>query len=495
MKAYTKALNVLRSVAALFKHGDYGAISLATKQHEPVPDYNPTDICGGERSMQDETEELDSSASVDVNEERYEDEGPAGANGNACETQLGPDHQLGTHLGTQLATYSTQLGNPSLDRVDKDDQPELGIGVERLSAESSSATESNEVQVRLINLAGANDEFELESPPKSKGRPKQKAKAAKARRNRNKPTFNSSYQKLTQFKLFTFLNPIAHEISKLPLTKPLLRPEDIVRKFPMNVITKCMAKMTAYQRKHSGVRELDIALEIVGLGVFANSTVALMKKWHAACKTLKKFEKALEWIEKLLFERVNNPSFLVEEDTELPDMLKNILLLSSKVRVAFNICMFESIITQSYIRGSTSTLGVVVDGHVTANQSDTLLAIPVLSNEIVLFPVNCSGNQWCSVMLYLNKRKVFIYDSSASSYLVSLRAVAQKLITLLPIDVRPSPRLHVFEPGLGVQVDNYNCGVYVLLAFEIFLASPIRYVNKQTLQCLRYRYLRVSTQA
>ncbi|GMF52109.1 unnamed protein product [Phytophthora fragariaefolia] len=221
MKEYAKALNVLRSVAALFKHGDYGAISQATKQPEPVPDYNPTDICGGERSMQDETEELDSSASVDVNEERHEDEGLADANGNAC-----------------------------------------------------------------------------------------------------------------------------------------------------------------------------------------------------------------------------------------------------------------------------------ADGHVMANQSDIQLAMSGLSNEIVLFPVNCNGNHWCSVMLDLNKRKVFICDSSASSYLVSLRVVAQKLITLLPIDVRPSTRLHVFEPGLGVQVDNYNCGVYVLLAFEIFCgASPFGYVNKQTLQCLRCRYLRLCAQA
>ncbi|GMF23146.1 unnamed protein product [Phytophthora fragariaefolia] len=41
-----------------------------------------------------------------------------------------------------------------------------------------------------------------------------------------------------------------------------------------------------------------------------------------------------------------------------------------------------------------------------------------------------------------------------------------------------------------------NCGVYVLLAFEIFGgASPLGYVNKQTLQCLRYRYLRLCPQA
>ncbi|KAE9352279.1 hypothetical protein PR003_g4456 [Phytophthora rubi] len=98
-------------------------------------------------------------------------------------------------------------------------------------------------------------------------------------------------------------------------------------------------------------------------------------------------------------------------------------------------------------------------------------------------------------MMNLNQGKVFIYDSSASSYLVSLRAVAQKLITLLPNDVRPSTRLQIYESGLGIQADNYNCGVYVLLAFEKFCgAKPLGHVDKKTLQCLRYRYLRMCEQ-
>lgn len=76
-------------------------------------------------------------------------------------------------------------------------------------------------------------------------------------------------KKLRQFKLFRFLTkpkpPIAHEVAKLPATKLLLRPEEIVRIFPMDLIKKCGAKVSAYQRKHNGVRELDIALEIIGL--------------------------------------------------------------------------------------------------------------------------------------------------------------------------------------------------------------------------------------
>ncbi|ETP53737.1 hypothetical protein F442_01382 [Phytophthora nicotianae P10297] len=57
---------------------------------------------------------------------------------------------------------------------------------------------------------------------------------------------------------------------------------------------------------------------------------------------------------------------------------------------------------------------------------------------------------------------------------------------------QPSVRVGTYESGLGVQVDSYNCGVYVLLAFEIFCgAEPLGHVDKKTLQCLRYRYLRM----
>ncbi|KAE9137962.1 hypothetical protein PF005_g12213 [Phytophthora fragariae] len=461
--------------------------------------------------MQGETEEVNSSVSSELEEVLREIEDRSE---NGCEVRATTGSITPTQLGVQLGTELSQLGTGPTDLVDLGDQPELGTDVERLCAETAvafSATESNEAQARSIDLTDANDAFELESPPKTKGRPKQKPKVVKARRNQviamiqedlemhdkqlsllslykvleNNPTFNSSREKLIQFKPFTFLNkqkpPIAHEISRLPVTKPFLRPEDIVRIFPMDLITKYMAKVTAYQRKHSGVRELDIALEIVGLGVFANSTVALMKNGTRHSKLCKR---------------------------KMPVVLKNIPLLSNKAQVldlTAKECLTDEIMHLSLTKKfgtdpnivvfAASTLGVVLDGHIAANQSDIQLTMSGLSKEIVLFPVNCNRNHWCSVMINLDQGKVFIYDSSASSYLVSLRAVAQKLITLLPNDVRPSTRLQVYESGLGIQVDNYNCGVYVLLAFEIFCgAEPLSHVDKKTLQCLRYRYFRMCAQ-
>ncbi|EGZ19023.1 hypothetical protein PHYSODRAFT_498752 [Phytophthora sojae] len=92
-----------------------------------------------------------------------------------------------------------------------------------------------------------------------------------------------------------------------------------------------MANVSAYQRKHPGVRELDIALEILGVGVFANSTIALMKKWHRACDVLKQIEKTLKWLKQLEFSRLANPSFAVEEDPELPEKLRAIEILSTEV--------------------------------------------------------------------------------------------------------------------------------------------------------------------
>ncbi|KAG2826101.1 hypothetical protein PC111_g9111 [Phytophthora cactorum] len=92
--------------------------------------------------------------------------------------------------------------------------------------------------------------------------------------------------------------------------------------------------------------------------------------------------------------------------------------------------------------------------------------------------------------------KVAIYDSSSSTYLTCVRSVAQTLITLLPEGARPSPRVQTYESGLGVQVDSYNCGVYVLLAFEMFCgAEPLGHLDKKSLQCLRYRYLYMWMQA
>ncbi|KAJ8566434.1 hypothetical protein ON010_g6689 [Phytophthora cinnamomi] len=201
-----------------------------------------------------------------------------------------------------------------------------------------------------------------------------------------------------------------------------MRPEEIVLLFPLDLIKNGMAKVSTYQRKYSGVRELDIALEIIGVGVFANSTVALMKKWHKACGGLKQMENTLAWIEQLDLSRLVNQSFIAEKDPELPDKITNIPILSPETEV-FDLgakqCLSDEVmkmvLTKKFgpdpnvVVFDVTTLGITVDGSVSADTSNIRWAMEGLSTEMVLFLVNCNNNHWCSIMLNLAKGKVYIY--------------------------------------------------------------------------------------
>ncbi|KAG3108092.1 hypothetical protein PI124_g20872 [Phytophthora idaei] len=49
------------------------------------------------------------------------------------------------------------------------------------------------------------------------------------------------------------------------------------------------------------------------------------------------------------------------------------------------------------------------------------------AGECVLIPISCDSNYWCSIMIDNAKRTVYIYDSMQSSYLRTVRVVAEKL--------------------------------------------------------------------
>ncbi|ETM30757.1 hypothetical protein L914_21570 [Phytophthora nicotianae] len=62
-------------------------------------------------------------------------------------------------------------------------------------------------------------------------------------------------------------------------------------------------------------------------------------------------------------------------------------------------------------------------------------------------------------MLDLETTDICIYDPMGSSYILRVRAIAEKLATCLP-DYSPRKyRVHPYQSDLGVQVDSYNCGV------------------------------------
>ncbi|KAE9296880.1 hypothetical protein PR003_g23647, partial [Phytophthora rubi] len=252
--------------------------------------------------------------------------------------------------------------------------------------------------------------------------------------------------------------------------------------------------------------EMQLALEIVGVGVFANSTVALMRKWHTAAKTVKKIKRALTWIAQLDFTRYRNSSFYIEEDPAIPTLLESLPILSTEYADMVDLAAKETIsalVMQMILHKlfdadpsirviDPSNLGIT-NGAITTESGHFKRALAGATKKMkVLWPINCNNSHWCAVLMELEKGRVYVYDYMASSYATSVRAVAQLLITMLPDDVRPSSRLVTHDPGLGIQSDRYNCGVYVLLAFEMFCGSePLGHLDKKTLQCMRYRYLRM----
>ncbi|KAE9341402.1 hypothetical protein PF008_g10642 [Phytophthora fragariae] len=140
---------------------------------------------------------------------------------------------------------------------------------------------------------------------------------------------------------------------------------------------------------------------------------------------------------------------------------------------------------------------VVVDTSVAGNVMNGFMPVESMqkictgvTKEQILTPVICGKNHWCSIMMDLMTKDVCIYDPMNSSYGVNLHPIADKLAMMVPNAAPRRYRVRAYHSDLGVQVDSYNCGVYMLLAFELFAgAENISQLSRKELQYLRYRYL------
>ncbi|KAG6947363.1 hypothetical protein JG688_00015585 [Phytophthora aleatoria] len=101
------------------------------------------------------------------------------------------------------------------------------------------------------------------------------------------PAYLSAAHAIAQFKLFV-LGQQDEKCGHFPL--------EIVSILPADLLRKCSANVTAPQAKRTGIVEKDVAIEIVGLGVYMTSTLRVMKKRHQARKTVSAVNMAVEWI-------------------------------------------------------------------------------------------------------------------------------------------------------------------------------------------------------
>ncbi|KAF1789098.1 hypothetical protein GQ600_10176 [Phytophthora cactorum] len=259
MREYKKALKVLQDIAALFKHGEYSAITrftgrlTETTEADDFKDMETVDLVTGEA----ESDELSTA-----------DRSDESASASVQTTQLGmSSEQVETNID-QLAPMRPKWAACTEGASGRPKQkPKAAKQAESDNYMVEEDVEMHENQLNLLTV------YEI---------------------LQGNPTFISSHETLPAIPVSkqTKTADCARDF-KISASKPLMRPEEVVRMFSKDLIKKCMAKVTAYQRKRPGVCDLDIAVEIVGLGVFANSPVTLMKKWHQAHEVLLQVQKTL----------------------------------------------------------------------------------------------------------------------------------------------------------------------------------------------------------
>ena len=120
---------------------------------------------------------------------------------------------------------------------------------------------------------------------------------------------------------------------------------------------------------------------------------------------------------------------------------------------------------------SLSTLQTAVDGGFDA--------------QYICIPLAMYGNHWCGVVIDRNCGVVCYYDP-ASSYAGELEAIARQKVLRVTDN---HYRVRRFVPD-AVQLDNYNCGVFLLMFFESYVAgSGFAGFDRDGLQCIRLRYM------
>ncbi|KAI9995002.1 hypothetical protein PInf_011887 [Phytophthora infestans] len=320
-------------------------------------------------------------------------------------------------------------------------------------------------------------------------------------------SFESAGSVLTKFKVFVVSKKtkahVARETIKLPPSKQPMHLDELVRVLPKDILRKCDTYMTALQRTRSGLPEQDIAVEVPGIGVFSTATLSVIKSYHRARATILVVERAVKLLGTIDFTHQLGPDFAIDCDAATHLKIRDLRLLSSEMEVLDLAAKGRlSDVTMSTVFNKVfgpSPDVIVVSPHaITVSMNIGHMDVDTLkgsffgaATERVLIPINCNSSHWCAIMISLATGEVKCYDPMQSTYKVGVRAKAEQLKALLP---DRAGRYHVgfYDADFGIQTDSYNCGIYVLLASEVFSgATSPGVVDSQKLRCLRYRYLKM----
>ncbi|ETP34106.1 hypothetical protein F442_17512 [Phytophthora nicotianae P10297] len=476
MREYREALCALNSVAELFKKKQFSEIHRRLEGYQP---HQPQrQVCG-------------LTAATDL---------------SSSESDLPPTGRRSAATGCSDNTYAP-VTNSIVELIDS-----------RSKADSAEAIEH----------------FEIASPVRPRGRPKQQTSAKKAKKNREithvhhdsnmhhmqidisvlstipreDHTFNSAEKILRKYRLFEIEKKqnkqlIAHRKNKLPPKKVALGEGEISRILSKEVLRKCSKKMTTLQAKHNGLQEIDVVLEVQNIGIFTAETLRTMRNYHRAIDAIVEIDKAIDWVATIDFAIEVDPRFRVEEDETLLDDLKTTRLQSKELEIIdivgrgnFGDATICRVMAKLFSNNPRVVVvppvlfGWVVGRKITMDVDAVEATLSTIAGEGVIIPISFNSNHWCAIMIDIAKRIVYIYDSMQSSYLSSVRVVAEKLTPMLASSTGERFRVQRYESDVGAQLDNYSFDLFIMLAFEHFTgALSLGRLDKKLMMYLRYRYL------
>ncbi|KAF4145081.1 Ulp1 protease family C-terminal catalytic domain-containing protein [Phytophthora infestans] len=113
---------------------------------------------------------------------------------------------------------------------------------------------------------------------------------------------------------------------------------------------------------------------------------------------------------------------------------------------------------------------------------------PVWLFAVILY----ASDHWCSTAVNFNELTITIFDPQVTGdrFETLRRYLRDELVPLLPLP--PSPKRYRFKRVEWVtQVDDYHCGVFVIMFFEMLLLDvvPTGFDTSTALQYFRYRYI------
>jgi hypothetical protein len=203
MVEYRAAMEALRGVARLFKHGEYSIIPevAGAREREGTLTSGGTNRGGNQQTTDSEAETAVLEVVQAISSSQVATASPSVASASSvvstqvCADPLSEgtgDDQSGS-VGNAISAVGNEMGagDDELGLAGN----ETGSGDDELGAEPAEVvTRADEVSTEseaphkndngsTLALANLTEDFQIMSPPKSKGRPKQKSRAVKAKRN------------------------------------------------------------------------------------------------------------------------------------------------------------------------------------------------------------------------------------------------------------------------------------------------------------------------